>query len=314
MGLVTKLKKSVLKEDRLRIEKTTEKDIPDFLHFTTERHLPIAQLFGDINRVIFPSVQSYDVFKEAKKLKPSFLSDKEGVGIPLFRIHGVDFSQSNYVAKNRELVYRIFSYELRTSEEVPPYMDGDIILKNDNVTLYKCVYCEIFKRNSAGGTSYFMEFKDDSLGEIPMTHKFQYRDMDTNVYNWNFRWHVKFSPIIENDHYKLGYLNPDTVSLLDTPEVAEDKKLLKVPKDERYKLVFGHYTSEDSDFFPKSIIKVADFIIGEKEAVPSMGIRNVPTLTKIFACECLLIHILELEKRSGERTISGPYNSPFIMM
>ncbi|SMN21384.1 similar to Saccharomyces cerevisiae YMR316W DIA1 Protein of unknown function, involved in invasive and pseudohyphal growth [Maudiozyma saulgeensis] len=314
MGLVTKLKKTVLKDDRLRIEKTTAKNIPDFLHFSSERHLPIAQISGDTSRVIFPSVQSYDVFKTFKKLDPSFLKDNNGVGIPLFRIRSVEWNQRNFKEMNKELVYQIFSYELRSVDEVPPYMDGEVVLNVKDVKLYKCLYCDVYKANSSGGTTYFLEFKDDSLGEIPMIHRFQYRDMDTNLYNWNFRWHVKFSPIIENDHYKLGYLNPDTVSLLDTKEIVKDKKLLKIPKTERFKLIFGHYTSEDSDFFPSSIIKVADFTIGEKEVVPSLGVRDVPVVTKIFACQCLLIHIIELEKRSGERAINAPYNTPFIMM
>ncbi|CAI6902116.1 ANL_collapsed_G0053890.mRNA.1.CDS.1 [Saccharomyces cerevisiae] len=71
-------------DDNYRIEKTQRNTIPERLHFSRERNMPIASIFGTRGYFVFSSEQSYDKFKQTN-FNISTL-DADGVGVPLFHI------------------------------------------------------------------------------------------------------------------------------------------------------------------------------------------------------------------------------------
>lgn len=312
MGIIACLKRNVLGKDRLRIEKTTDKSVSEFLHFTAERHMPLAQIFGDLGAAIFPSVQAFDIFKNLKKFDPRLLNDENGVGIPLLKIEEVDFSSNNFRG-NSQLVFNVYIYELLNTKQVPPYNNIKIILQNEKVTLCKNLFCEILRINTGYITEYIFLFQDESIEPVRMIHRLQFRDMDTSINKCCFRWHVRYTPIIDNDHYKLALLNTDTVTLLDEPYIKKKKETKAYEQQQKYRLIFGHYTSENSDLLPSKVLKVAEFSVGERNEVPSLGIKDVPTLSKIFASQSLLINMLELQKKNNLGN-NVPYNCPTFIM
>ena len=305
MGLLSSVKNSVLGEDRLRVEYSTDPQIPQFLHFLGIRRMPIAQLDSNLNRVLFSSPQSFERYKHIGKLTRELLDDPDGLGIPLMRMEDVEEA---YFSGKNELVRNIYLFYRCPLDETPPFEHCREMLRNDKVALYKCLYCKVFRTNTSSGTDYTLHFMQTG-DEIPMSHRFRHRYMDTRVEGATFRWHVKYAPIIENDHYKLALLNPDVPSLLD-----EGIKSPEAHQSAKYALMCAHYYSDDADFLPRSVLKVADFTMGEAEQVPSPGITKVPELTLVFACQVLLINALELDKATGAAPISAPYNTPFLVV
>ncbi|CAB4253048.1 similar to Saccharomyces cerevisiae YMR316W DIA1 Protein of unknown function, involved in invasive and pseudohyphal growth [Maudiozyma barnettii] len=299
MGLIRKLAFKMLDDDRrLRIEKRNDKSIPEFLHFNTERHMPIVDIPARRGYLIFPSVQSFDKFKTNRSRDIDNI-DENGMGIPLFLIerqlltHGMTMIDT-------ELTYKIFKYEIKKIDDVPPYGDFEIIAQNTNFKVYKYVYCKIYKASKLSQIALQFVFNDDKENSSYMVHKREFRDMDTSVMNVSFRWHVRYSPL-ENDHYKLALLNPREISLMDSPSVRAQKKKENLTKIDPYVTVIGHYTSEDDDILPHIIEKDADFFIGEQGSVANLGISNVPKLTQIFACQALVLHVIERQKENRRR-------------
>ena len=307
MGLLSSVKNSVLGEDRLRVEYTTDSDVPQFLHFLGIRRMPIAQLDSNLNRVLFSSPESYERYKHVGKLTRELLDDPDGLGIPLMRMEDVEEA---YFSGKSELVRNVYLFYRCAIDDTPPFEHFRQVLHNEKIALYKCLYCRVFRTNTSAGTNYTLHFMQTG-DEIPMYHRFRHRDMDTRIEGATFRWHVKYAPLIENDHYKLALLNPDVPSLLDydltgarSPEMHPDAK---------YRLMCAHYFSDDADFLPRNVLKVADLTVGETEQVPSPGITKVPELTMVFACQALLINALELDKATGAVPISAPFNTPFLV-
>ncbi|SMN20405.1 similar to Saccharomyces cerevisiae YMR316W DIA1 Protein of unknown function, involved in invasive and pseudohyphal growth [Maudiozyma saulgeensis] len=299
MGLFRKLAVKLMDDDRrLRVEKKNDKHIPEFLHFNIERHMPIVDVPTRRGYLIFPSIQSFDRFKTNRGSDINNI-DENGMGIPLFLIerqlltHGMTMLDT-------ELTYKIYKYEIKKLDEVPPYGDFEIIAQNANFKVYKYVYSKIYKSSKLSQTALQFVVNEDKENASYMLHKREFRDMDTCVMNQNFRWHVRYSPL-ENDHYKLALLNPREISLTDSPSVKLQKKKENLTKIDPYDAVIGHYTSEDKDILPGVIEKDADFVVGEQGSEANLGLSNVPELTQTFACQALVLHVIERQKERKNR-------------
>ena len=292
---------SFLKEDRFEIDKKDDKRTPEFLHFNRERDMPIVSVAGVDGYMMFPSPQSFDRFRNEGSKTEFLLTDAEGVGFPLFHIVRENVME-RWSPTPTPILYRIYAYEIRASDSVPPYGSYEVVSKNHHFKLYRRLYCSVSRFDSGGLSQYKMVFENRELEQqksIYMVHKHDFRDLDTKVLNTGFRWHVKYSPVITNDHYRLMYMNPQTVSLLDTSEEKAAKKGNEATGKSRYEAVIGHYSTERGDLIPKKTVKCADFIVGEQGSPDSLGLVNVPLLTKVFACQSLLIHCIEAFKRRG---------------
>ena len=294
MGLFRKLAVKLMDDKRLRVEKRNDDSIPESLHFNMERHMPIVDIPLARGYLIFPSVQSFDKFSENGDKENIDSLDSNGMGIPLFQIKRQLLTPGLTMIET-ELTYKIYKYEIKQRDDVPPYGDFEIIAENQNFKVYKYLYGKVYKSSKMTQSALQFVINNDVENSYFMLHKREFRDMDTCIDGYNFRWHVRYSPM-ENDHYKLALLNPKEVSLMDSPSVKSMKKKNNITKIDPYSLVFGHYTSENEDLIPSMIMKSADFIIGEKGVASNIGLSNVPELTQKFACQALVLHVIERQK------------------
>ncbi|CCF60048.1 hypothetical protein KAFR_0I02690 [Kazachstania africana CBS 2517] len=258
-----KVVRSLLDDERLHVTITDDKTVPEFLHFKNERKMPIARVDSSPGFFVFPSVQSFDVFKANDGDLNRIELDSNGVGIPLF----------HFVRKlGLDLSYDIYVYELRSVDDAPPYAAHQLFHSTSEFKIYRSLYGTISLNIKLGTMDY--EFHGDNEPFV-MSHMKKFRDLDTKILGSDFTWHVTFNPVLRSDHYKL---------------LLQD--------DRESKFVAAHYTSENSDLLSiiSTVTKTADIIVGD-DSNGSFGIYDVSHMTKLIVCQGLLIHQLELQKQ-----------------
>ena len=141
-----------------------------------------------------------------------------------------------------------------------------------------------------------------------MAHREGHRDLDTKVNNLNLRWHVTYSPVVTNDHYKLILLADYEVNRLDEDVIrAAKNKMSTDQKDQKVqRFVAAHYTREFETSLFRWVAQEGHLILGEYSTDQgSFGLNNIPPLTEELGCQSLLIHYIEYMKRKRKKIAKG---------
>ncbi|KOG98124.1 uncharacterized protein DI49_3167 [Saccharomyces eubayanus] len=273
-------------ENHYKIEKTRRKQIPEPLHFNRERNLPIATIFGKRGFFVFPSVQSYDMFKRTN-FNLSVL-DADGVGVPLFHIVQNYNIIGQIVGKSPN--FTIFKYVLQRAQDPPLYTKSKVICEDKAFRLCKIPFCEIYSQLSFRDTKYefFYPSRSQSVNNYQMVRQNNFRDLDVCLNGMNFCWHVK----VLSDHYRLMYLDENTPSDSQTNKQKQTQRKIVSPD-----FVVGHYKRDFSNILPRSVAKSSNLIIGENSRADCLGISSVPELTEMLACQGALVEYLEHIRR-----------------
>ncbi|QLG74437.1 hypothetical protein HG535_0G03200 [Zygotorulaspora mrakii] len=278
-------------DEKFRIDLSKNVTHPAF-QYNRERCLPISQIFGHRGFFLFPSENSYDIFKNTKfnygLLEPG------GVGIPLFHIrkcyHLMSFS-------GRSPVFIIYKNIILHEKENVPFAKYNVIRKENGLVLYEVPYCEIYRRMGLLNKEYNLVFSFDGITtrQLLMIRRSYNRDLFTNINDTNLRWHVSYSPL-KSDQFRLAILEDGAPSLLDDSETRRRKKSSDSSSGKRENRVIAHFTRRHKDYLPKIISKESNLIIGEWSDSPSYGISSIPWDTQALSCQALLIHYLEDEE------------------
>ncbi|CAF1599220.1 Dia1p [Saccharomyces cerevisiae PE-2] len=294
-------------EQRLKIEMSDSKSVPECFHFNRERRMPIAEINGEDGFFMFPSQQSLENFENTKKYSNELSPD--AIGIPLFQIINCTLpfgkrGHSNTVVGNVPY-YKIFKFILRTADEPPPYTVAKIVCSNNGLILYKVPLYDIYKNVSQANVTYsFVGTTSTEPNLLAMAHREGHRDLDTKVNNLNLRWHVTYSPVVTNDHYKLILLADYEVNRLDEDVIrAAKNKMSTDQKDQKVqRFVAAHYTREFETSLFRWVAQEGHLILGEYSTDQgSFGLNNIPPLTEELGCQSLLIHYIEYMKRQRKK-------------
>ncbi|KAG0671759.1 hypothetical protein C6P45_005024 [Maudiozyma exigua] len=147
-GAVKKYASTYINNENLHIDKGMHVGVPELLHFTTERKMPMAKIFGSDSTYLFSSVQSLDMFKNTKR-NDGYKIEEDGIGIPLLKLEPKkvkDKTSGNPSENDKQITsYDIFKYELKHISESPPYDMHDIVAKDDTSILYKVLFGTVIK-------------------------------------------------------------------------------------------------------------------------------------------------------------------------
>ena len=242
-------------DDNYRIEKTQRKTIPERLHFSRERNMPIASIFGTRGYFVFSSEQSYDKFKQTN-FNISTL-DADGVGVPLFHI----VQSYNVIGKitRSSPDFYIYKYVLQGVQDPPLYSDCKVICQDKVFRLCKILYCEIYAHQGFFETKYdfFYPSKTQPVKKYQIIKQSNMRDLYSTLDGMRFRWHVKFY----SDHFRLMFLDEDRLNYSNSNQKERQKP--DQGKSKAPDFVIGHYTRTFSDILPRSTSKCSNLIIGE---------------------------------------------------
>ncbi|CAD6643879.1 CEI_1a_G0052130.mRNA.1.CDS.1 [Saccharomyces cerevisiae] len=281
-------------DDNYRIEKTQRNTIPERLHFSRERNMPIASIFGTRGYFVFSSEQSYDKFKQTN-FNISTL-DADGVGVPLFHI----VQSYNVIGKitRSSPDFYIYKYVLQGVQDPPLYSECKVICQDKVFRLCKILCCEIYAHQGFFETKYdfFYPSKTQPVKKYQIIKQSNMRDLYSTLDGMRFRWHVKFY----SDHYRLMFLDEDRLNYSNSNQKERQKP--DQVKSKAPDFVIGHYTRTFSDILPRSTSKCSNLIIGEHSRPDSLGITTVPDLTQEFACQGALIHyLLHIEREKNKK-------------
>ncbi|CAI4049025.1 Dia1p SKDI_13G4470 [Saccharomyces kudriavzevii IFO 1802] len=298
-------------EQRLKIEMSDNKNLPECFHFNRERRMPIAQINGEDGFYMFPSQHSLENFEKTKK--HSYELSPDAIGIPLFQIVNCTLPFCKTGRHNNrvrdEPYYKIFKFILRTADEPPPYAVAKIVASNSGLILYKVPLYDIYKSFSRTNIDYnFAGATSTEPNSLAMTHREGYRDLDTKVNGLNLRWHVTYSPVVINDHYKLTLLTDYELNRLDEDVIKIAKNRMKIDRKQQngYNFVAAHYTREFATSIFRWVSQEAHLILGEYSTDQgSFGLNNIPPLTEELGCQSLLIHYIEYMNRQRKDTVAG---------
>ncbi|CAI4049211.1 hypothetical protein N7582_004618 [Saccharomyces uvarum] len=305
--LLKKVTDGLKDEQRLKIEMTNRKDLPECLHFNRERRMPIAQVSGEDGFFIFPSQQSFENFEYSKKklFEMGMELGPDGIGIPLLQIIDCTLSSSKTSRQKSNAkdvpYYKIFKFILKTADEPPPYAVTKIVSSKNGLILYKVPLYDICSNITTRASNYrFIGTIPTEPSSLDMANRDSDRNLDTRVDNLNLRWKVSYSPVVTNDHYKLTLLTDRELNLLDKDEVriAKNRMIIDRSRQNGYRFVVAHYTREFSASVFKKVSQEAHLIIGERcTDQGSFGLNRIPELTEELGCQSLLIHYLEYMNR-----------------
>lgn len=142
-GAVKKYASTYMNDENLHIDKGIHVGVPELLHFTTERKMPMAKIFGSDSTFLFSSVQSLDRFKNTKK-NDGYKIEEDGIGIPLLKLEPKKSGNSS--GNDKQITsYEIFKYELKHISEAPPYDTHNIVTKSNTSILYKILLGTVTK-------------------------------------------------------------------------------------------------------------------------------------------------------------------------
>lgn len=300
MGIFKKFAANYFDDTRLKCTLSQEPHIPPSLRFNRERSMPIMKLKKQRGYFMFPSLQSYEKFRSNGD---DVSLNQDGMGVPLFYFEHTNYNPLDVGLISEATLYKIHIFTIQDSNIPPPYDHEEIIAIGEKYTIYQSLFCTISRKVDLTRISYTLSFQGHENEPYTMIHRPEFRDLDTMIDGFVLRWHVTYNPVIDNDHYGLRLLYNDEKSLFDSN--ANFETVTKpVPESQRKKVSVAHYTSEDSDNVKIITYKMADVTIGEKGSPNAFGITNVPMLTKILACQALLIHRIEVDK-DKERKAKG---------
>lgn len=299
--MVNLLKKPFQDEQKFKIGKIAdEKRIPEHFQVNRQRNMPIAKFFGKRGYFLFPSENSYDVYKQNNNDIGQLSA--EGVGIPLLHI-SVEFTSLGSIVGNSP-VYMVWKWVLVPADGPPPAVQHEMVAQNGGWCLYKIPFCEIYRNKAFRETEYRLVFPYDSSATrtCMMKRSFTNRDLYTYVDEVSLRWHVPMSIVVNRDHYTLQILDDNARNLLDDPATTKRKKQLK---SNRSGVDIGHYTRTYRDSMPHRNSKRANLFIGERSESITYGIADVPWTTQFLACQGLLIQYIEHQRRQDGNEKNG---------
>lgn len=301
---------------------TDDHNIPSELRFNKVRQMPIIRQTMGSDVYMFPSIQSYDAYKNNNK---EFCLNEDGVGIPLFKFEVCKFTEYNPDNSSEKIRYKIYIYILKGILEPPPFDYECIIKSNDKFNIYKCLFCTISKKLKWFSIIYNMSIKEST--EKVYYIIFKGLKLDVLMDDYIIRWNNTHS-ILRNIEFKARILPIETKSLFDSAKEFKtstpyyNQALIKKKRDntdnyvtepqvypfdthgtkvlltEPRKHFIGRYTTDVAGRFSN---KVAIVYIGEYGSLNSFGIINIPFTTKLLACQALLLHRIEVTRRMKRR-------------
>ncbi|QLL35108.1 hypothetical protein HG536_0H04840 [Torulaspora globosa] len=281
-------------EKEFELDNTVDENIPWPFEVNRKRNMPIAKFLGTDGYFLFPSENSYDVYKQNNNEIGRL--DAEGVGIPLLHISLEFPTLGNAVGNSPSLM--VWKYILLHAGEAPPPIDHKVVRCGSKWTLYKVPFCEIYRKWSFNYREYRFTFPYDRFPMTNLTLKrtVANRDLYTYMGEVSLRWHVPMPFLVDTDHYTLQILDDSVPNLLDDSVTTNRKKRLKT---DRKFIEIARYTREDRDMMPHRTSKRANLYIGEWSSTTAYGIAEVPWTTQVLACHGLLIHYIEHQRREG---------------
>ena len=301
---------------------TDDCNVPSELRFNKVRQMPITKQPYENSYYMFPSIQSYNAFKNNQM---DFCLNKEGVGIPLFKFEVCWHMEHNPYNPSELIRYKVFHYVLKSTAEPPPFSYESIVKSNDTFSVYKCLFCTISKRVKWFSDVYRMAIQETP--ERPYHIISKYSKLDVLMDDYIIRWQDTYN-IFRDTGFKAQILPIETKSLFDsarefktfTPyynqalikkKHSDKEKNFNEPrvypfdtygtkqlKEKPLEHFIGRYTTEGAGGFSS---KVAIAYIGEYGSLNSFGIINIPFETKLLACQALLLNRIEIERQSRRR-------------
>ncbi|QLQ82231.1 hypothetical protein HG537_0G04860 [Torulaspora globosa] len=265
-----------------------------------KRNMPIVKYWGTEGYFMFPSENSYDVYRQNGNEVGRLEGD--GVGIPLLHICFEFPTLGNSVGNSPSLM--VWKYVLVAVGEGPPLIYHEIVKQGSKWWLYRVPFCEIYRHWSFNHREYRFTFPYDKFPTTNCTLKrtVANRDLYTYMGETSMRWHVPMPLLIDTDQYTLQILDQSVPNLLDDSTTAKHKRRLKT---DRKSIEIARYTRADRDFMPHRTSKRANLHVGEWSNAVAYGIQEVPWTTQVLACQGLLIHYIEHQRRESSSMKDG---------
>lgn len=249
------------------------------------RKLPLVNILGKRGFFLFSSKQSYDKFK-VTKFKEAKL-DIEGVGVPLFHMVN-NYDIIAYVSAKNPL-YVVYRYVLEELQNPPPYSHSEVVLQNDIYCLYKVPFCEIYKSRGFTKTKYKLLFPFQSKDTIEyemIEDKFS-KEFDVNFEGSSLLWNVasqKDSSFSYDLRLQDSYASQDGSASSMLPLTGPGATI-------------GQYSPKCFGRIPRTTYGCADLWINENSRPEAFGITSVPWVTELLACQGMLIHRINEDRR-----------------
>lgn len=258
--------------------------------FIITRNLPVVNILGKRGFFLFTSRQSYDKFK-VTKFKNAKL-DADGVGIPL--LHMVTKYDITAHISAKKPIYVIYKYVIGELENPPPYSQGELVLQNNIHCLYKVPFCEIYRSRGYTKTSYKLvfPFESESTNECRITEDTISKQFEVSFNGNNLVWDV-MSQMNHAFSYGLRVQN----------SYASDNNFTSsIPPINGTGTAIGKYNPKLFGRVPKMTYACADLWINEKSRLAAYGIASVPCITEHLACQGMLIHPIDEDRRRRRGT------------
>ncbi|CAL9737270.1 protein Dia1p [Monosporozyma servazzii] len=323
-----------LQETTSSIVLSNHSDVSQILRFNKVRQMPIIKWNNKIGYYMFPSLQSYDYFKNNDK---EIILNEDGVGIPLFYFEPCQYTTYNADNASEKINYQLYIFVMQRADDPPPFEYESIEVSNEYFKLYKCLYAIISKTVKWFKTIFKMTLRE--ARERPYHFIYKNYKLDVMMDDYVIRWADTYN-MFKDTGYKSYVVPLDQKSLFDSaddfksdtpysnrelilkkrretekeapepmiyPFDTHDVKEVSTIKDS--KNFIGRYTLEGAGGFSN---KMAIVYVGEYGPLNSFGICNIPSTTKLLACQAFLLHRIEVEKqqernRNAYRGASGLY-------
>ncbi|GCF01688.1 hypothetical protein ZYGM_000052 [Zygosaccharomyces mellis] len=252
---------------------------------TTTRRLPLVNILGKRGFFLFTSKQSYDKFR-ITKFKDVKL-DADGVGVPLF--HMVTKYDITAHVSAKKPIYVIYKYVVKELQSPPPYTHSEVVLQVDSYCLYKVPFCEIYKCRGFTETSYklLFPFEPESAKEYKMVED-----------SFSMGFEVKFGgnslvwDVTAQKNHALCY----DLRVEDTSTVENNLTSGTLPVNGP-NCTIGNYNPKLFGRIPMSTYNCANLLFNEKSGPAAFGITSVPYVTELLACQGMLIHRIDEDRR-----------------
>lgn len=306
--------------------------ISQSLRFNKVRQMPIIKWNNERGYYMFPSLQSYDYFKNNGK---ELCLNEDGVGIPLFYFEHCQNKTLNPDNPSEKINFQIYIFVMQRAADPPPFEYESIEISNEYFKLYKCLYAIVSRTDKWFKSIFKMTLRE--ARERPYNFVLRNSKLDVMMDDYVIRWEDT-NNIFKDTGYKSYVLPVDEKSLFDsaddfksdTPYSNRELILKKRTEKEKEapepmiypfdthavkevstkknsKRFIGRYTLEGAGGFS---CKLAIVYVGEYGPLNSFGICNIPPMTKLLACQALLLHRIEIDKqkdrdRNAYRGASG---------
>lgn len=252
---------------------------------TTTRRLPLVNILGKRGFFLFTSKQSYDKFR-ITKFKDVKL-DADGVGVPLFHLVTKYDITAHVLAKKP--IYVIYKYVIKERQNPPPYIHSELVLQDNSYCLYKVPFCEIYKCRGFTETSYKLLFPFEP--ETTKEHK-MVGDNFSMGFEVNFEGNSLVWDVTAQKNHALSY----DLRVQDAYAIEDDLISGTLPVSGP-NCTIGNYNPKLFGRIPRSTYNCADLRFSEKSAPGAFGIASVPYSTQLLACQGMLIHRIDDDRR-----------------